>query len=357
MKSLFLLPLCSLALDTEAQSLDSSITLSGYAELYYSYDMAAPDNHLRPGYFYAFNRHNEVNVNLALVKLGYAKQHVRGNIALMAGTYAQANMAAEPGMLQSVYEANAGVKLSKAHDLWLDAGVLPSHIGFESAIGMDCWTLTRSLSAENTPYFEAGVRLSYSSTNGKWYAAGLLLNGWQRITRPYGNNTPAFGTQLTYKPTDRTTINWSTFVGNDKPDTVGQLRLFNNLYAQLQATDRFGMILGFDIGVEQAASGDSSALWVNPTTIFRYQVNDRTFLAARWELYRDEDGAIIASGTPNGFNTMGYSLNVDQWIAPNVVWRTEVRMLQGQDKLFADADGHATESNFAITTSLAITLP
>ena len=342
MKHLFLLPMCSLALAASAQHIDSAFTVSGYAEIYYAYDMAAPDDHQRPGYLYCFNRHNEVNVNLALVKLGYAKHNVRGNLALMAGTYAQANLAAEPGMLQSVYEANAGVKLSKARDLWLDAGVLPSHIGFESAIGKDCWALTRSLSAENTPYFETGARLGYTSPNGKWYAAGLLLNGWQRITRPVGNNSPAFGTQLTYKPTDRATLNWSTFVGNDKPDSLSQLRILNNLYAQVQATDRFGMIFGCDIGVEQAASGDSCALWINPTAIFQYKASDRTFVAARWELYKDEDGAIIASGTPNGFNTMGYSVNVDRWIAPNVVWRVEARVLQGKDKTFADADGKDT---------------
>lgn len=357
MKHLLLLPVCSLALSVNAQRLDSALTLSGYAEVYYSFDMAQPEDHVRPGFLYNYNRHNEVNLNLGMVKLGYAEQNVRGNLALMAGTYAQYNMAAEPGMLQSVFEANIGVKLSKTKELWLDAGVLPSHIGFESAIGKDSWALTRSLSAENTPYFETGARVGYTSANGKWYAAGLLLNGWQRIARPVGNNTPAFGTQLTWKPTGKATINWSTFVGNDKPDSVSQLRFFNDLYAQLQATEKVGLVLGCDIGMEQAASGDSSALWLNPTAIVRYRTGERTYLAARWELYQDRDGAIIATGTPDGFNTMGYSLNMDHWIAPNVVCRVEARMFQSEDKIFEDADAKPTTDNIAFTTSLAISLP
>ena len=364
MKRLFLLPVLGLSLSASAQQLDSAITLSAYAEAYYSFDLAQPDDHLRPGFVYSHNRHNEVNLNLGMIKLAYAKDNVRGNLALMAGTYPQYNLVAEPELLRSVFEANVGVKLSKTRNLWLDAGIMPSHIGFESAIGKDCWNLTRSMLADNTPYYEAGARVSYTSKNEKWYASGLLLNGWQRIARVDGNNTPAFGTQLTYKPNGKTTLNWSTFIGNDKPDTVSQSRIFNNLYAQLQVTERFGVIVGCDIGMEQAASGDSlptgqagSSTWVTPIVIPRYKLGDKSYLAARVEYYQDEKGVIIATGTPNGFTTLGYSLNFDRWVSPNVLWRIEARSLNSEDKIFVDADGKATTSNTFFTASLCITLP
>lgn len=343
--------------DTISTTAPSPLSFSGYADIYYSYDIGDPGNHQRPGFFYSYNRHHEVNLNLAYVKATYQKDRVRGNLALMAGTYAQFNLAAEPDLLQSVFEANVGVKLSKDRELWLDAGVMPSHIGFESAIGKDCWNLTRSILAENSPYYEAGARLGYTSPNGKWYLAGLFLNGWQRIARVPENMTPALGSQLTFKPSGNTTINWSTFVGNDKPDSVGQMRVFNNFYAVLQPTDRFGVTLGFDIGMEEAASGDSSSTWMSPVIIPRFKINDKTCVAARWELYQDEDGVIIATGTEHGFNTMGYSLNFDRWITPNVIWRIEARMLQSKDKIFADADGEATETNTFFTTTIAIALP
>ncbi len=364
MKRLLLFPALGLVLSTSAQKLDSAITLSAYAEAYYSFDMAQPDDHLRPDFFYSFNRHNEVNLNMGMVKLAYAGKNVRGNFALMAGTYAQYNLAAEPELLRNVFEANAGVRLSTRKDLWLDVGILPSHIGFESAIGKDCWTLTRSLLAENTPYYEAGARVSYTSDDGRWYASGLLLNGWQRITRVDGNNTPAAGTQLTYRPNGRTTLNWSTFVGNDKPDSVSQLRIFNNLYAQLQITERFGVIMGCDIGVEQAASGDSlptgqagSGTWITPILIPRYRLGEKSFLAARVEYYQDEQGVIIATGTPNGFRTLGYSLNFDHWVSPNVLWRMEARSLSSEDAVFVDADGGPSRTNTFFTASIAFSIP
>ena len=48
----------------QADSIKSSLTFSGYVEVYYSYDFGNPGNHERPSFFYNFNRHNEANLNL-----------------------------------------------------------------------------------------------------------------------------------------------------------------------------------------------------------------------------------------------------------------------------------------------------
>lgn len=354
---LLIQPIALVAALPAAAQLDTAFTLSGYAEAYYGYELSNPGDHLRQGPFYSFNRHNEVTLNMGLISLDYNKDRVRGNLGLMAGTYAQYNLAAEPCMLRSVFEANVGVKLSKEHDLWLDAGIMPSHIGFESAIGADCWNLTRSLLADNSPYYESGVKLGYASANEKWYVAGLLLNGWQRIARPEGNNTPAFGTQLTYTPSNMVTLNWSTFIGNDLPDSLSEMRYFSNLYAQVQITERIGIIAGFDYGIA-AHSRDSSRVWMSPVLIPRFAINDRTHMAARWELYQDQDGVIVgATGTPNGFNTMGYSINLDRKIGENALWRIEARALDSQDMIFLDADAKPTTRNVSFTTSMSIRLP
>ena len=159
-------------------------TFSGYGEVYYSYDLSQPDNHERPGFLYNHKRHNEINANLFLAKAAYDSKNYRGAFALMAGNYAQYNLSAEPVSLRNIYEATAGIKLTKKASLWLDAGIMPSHIGFESAISADCWTLSRSLVAENSPYYQSGAKLTFISKNEKFTAVGLVLNGWQHIQRP-----------------------------------------------------------------------------------------------------------------------------------------------------------------------------
>ena len=80
------------------------LTLSGYVETYYSYDFGNPANHERPSFFYSFNRHNEANLNLGFVKANYSTDKVRGNFALMAGTYPQYNLAGEEGLLKNIIQ-------------------------------------------------------------------------------------------------------------------------------------------------------------------------------------------------------------------------------------------------------------
>lgn len=334
---------------------ENTLTISGYAEAYYQQDFNRPLNNTRPGFVYSHNRTGEVALNLVFIKASLNQDRVRANLAVAAGTYMNANYSAEPGVLKNLYEANVGVKLSRTHDLWLDAGVLPSHLGFESAVGKDNWTVTRSLSAENSPYFETGARLGYNSPNGKWYLAALYLNGWQRIQRVDGNTTPTFGHQVTFKPTDRITLNSGSFIGNDKPDSTRRMRYFHNFYALFQVSDQFGITAGFDMGMEQKEKGsDEYHTWYTPVLLAKYAPTDKFSLTARGEYYQDKDGVLIATGTPSGFQTWGYSLNVDYHILSNLVWRTEVRNLSSKEAVFTKRDGPATRYSTVAITALAV---
>ena len=84
---------------------------------------------------------------------------------------------------------------------------------------------------------------------------------------------------------------------------------------------------------------------------------ERGYLAARVEYYQDEQGVIIATGTPKDFRTLGYSLNFDQWVNPNVLWRIEARSLSSEDPVFVDADGGPSTTNTFFTASIAFSIP
>lgn len=340
--------------NAQTDSTKSPLTFSAYLETYYSYDFGNPGNHTKSGFVYSFNRHNEVNLNFGMIKAAYSTNKVRGNLALMAGTYANANLAAEPGVLKNIYEANVGVKISKKKNIWVDAGIFSAHIGFESAIGKDCWNLTRGMLADNSPYFESGIKVSYTTDNEKWFLSGLILNGWQRIQRVPGNNMPAFGHQLTFRPNKKITLNSSSFIGSDTPDSARQMRYFHNLYGQFQVHEKMGLIAGFDIGVQQKAKGSSDYnVWYTPIVIARYTPTAKLAVAIRGEYYSDRNQVIIATGTPAGFQTFGYSVNLDYNITDNVMWRIEARGFSSKDKIFT-RDQRFTAQNYMLTTSLAI---
>lgn len=356
MKRLLIIALAAFGItNSNAQDkLPQPLSFSAYLDTYYVYDFNNPDNNTRPSFVYAYNRTNEVNINLGFVRANYQTENVKGVLTLATGTYMNTNYAAESGVLKNIYEAYGGVKISKTKNLWVEAGVMPSHIGFESAHSPSCWTLTRSIMADNSPYFETGARINYTSDNGKWYLSGLVLNGWQRIQRPDGNHTPAFGTQFTFKPNAKVTLNSSSFVGNDKPDDVKQMRYFHNLYGQFQLTDKWGLIAGFDIGAEQKAKGSEAYnCWYTQTAILQYKPASKIQLAARGEYYSDQNGVIISTGTPNGFQTFGYSANFDYLPADNFMFRLEARTLNSKDDIFMK-NNNPTNSNVIVTTSMVI---
>jgi Putative beta-barrel porin-2, OmpL-like. bbp2 len=93
-----------------------SFTFSGFADAYYAYSLNDPSSK-NIDYAYNHSRHNEFNVNLALLSVKYSSDKLRSNVALQAGTYPQFNYAAEPSMLQHIYDANVGVRLCKS--FWL----------------------------------------------------------------------------------------------------------------------------------------------------------------------------------------------------------------------------------------------
>lgn len=333
---------------------EPKIKISGYLEAYYGYDFNKPADHNRPGFIYSHNRTNEVNLNLGFIKAAYDSGMIRANLAVMAGTYANANLAAEPGVLKNIFEANAGVKLSKTENLWIDAGIFSSHIGFESAVSKDCWVLTRNIASENTPYYESGAKITYGTQDGKFTASALYLNGWQRITRLNGNNKSAGGLQLTWKPTDKITVNYSNYLGTEGADSVRVNRFYHNVYGIFQLTDKFGVTLGFDYGTQQKQKGSSDKSEViSPVVIAQYKFAPKWAVAGRFEYYEDKSGIFIATGTPQGFKTKGYSLNLDYSPIANAVVRLEGKAYDSKDKIFA-RQGDAVNANASLTASIAV---
>jgi len=340
---------------------DSSLTnqpfihLSAFADIFYGFDFNEPSNGYRHTFVYNHNRHNQLSLNQAYAKIGIEHDRYRGALATHVGTYVTDNYAQESGLLKNIFEAQVGFSLNKKNTIWLDAGVFPSHIGFESAVSMENWTLTRSLLADNSPYFLTGLKIT-TSYRYKLEFAALICNGWQRIQWIYGNTIPSFGTQLKYTPTTNLTINWSTFAGTNDPDSFRRWRYFNNLYLQTYLNKRVGIISGFDFGIQQTSKKSSSyATWYSPVIIVRYCVSDKLRCSIRGELYSDAQQVIISNTHSNGFNTKGFSINADYEPLKNTCLRVEGRWLKSSENIF-EKNNSLIKTNFFIIASFAFKL-
>jgi hypothetical protein len=72
------------------------------------------------------------------------------------------------------------------------------------------------------------------------------------------------------------------------------------------------------------------------------------------ERYSDPDQIIIATGEDYGFATWSESLGLDVNILQKALWRTEVRLYQGDDALWPDAGGPLQKNGGFVVTSLAL---
>ena len=332
----------------------SSITIYGFVDAYYGYDFDQANGNNRQSFLYSHGRQNEFTINQGLVGVRYDDGKVRGAVGLHAGTYVSANYAAEDPVLRHVYEAYAGFRpFAKA---WLDMGIFGSHIGFESAISKDNWTLTRSVMAENSPYYESGARFTYE-VGPKLTLTGLVLNGWQNIRET--NQAKALGTQIQWRPSDKILINSSTFYGNEQPtDSLIRRRYFHNFYVTYAASERVNLALVFDVGKQQSATKGKYDTWHTASAFIKYKLADKWSTTVRGEYYYAERGVIIRSIMPTALNSdfrvAGGSLNLDYMPTSNVAFRVEGRYLNGMRGVFARSDNADNRSYGNVTTSIAL---
>ena len=313
----------------------------GLVDTYYAYALREPQQEQKLPFQYSYNRHNEWAINLALVRGKVSYQNTYAVVALQAGTYVEDNYAQES--IQLLNEAYVGIVLDRAQKHRLEVGIMPSYIGFESATTFHNYTLTRSLLADNSPYFMTGLAYRYQP-NTRWMLGAWLTNGWQRIRKPDRTSAPGVGTQLTFKPKAHHTLNWSTYAGKEAVGLYTGMRWFHNLYWEAQWSAQWQTIVGWDLGWQKAPEGYRH--WSAPIVMVRYTPNTHWQMAARVEYYTDPEQALIQEALP--LTTWGVSGNVDYRVNAYCKLRSEVRHLSATQPLL---NGQSTQ--WLWTTGLA----
>jgi len=336
------------------------ITFGGFVDGYYAYDVGRPIN-IDRAFTTQAARANEFNVNLAFVDATLSGPRVRGRLAIQFGTAVQANYGPEPrvgafsgpDVSRFIQEATAGYQITQS--LWIDGGVFFAPFGSENWISRDNWTYTRSLIADNSPYYESGVKATWQAT--KQMVAQLhVINGWQNISET--NSSKALGARLDYAPNDRVTLSYDAFFGNEAPDTLAsRLRVFQEGVIQTALTPRLGLRLTYDWGFQRRAPAAGSGTWSGYAAVARYKTSDRTAFAARLEGYSDPEQIIVTTGQPYGMHATGGSMTFDVSPHPKLLWRNEVRLLTATNPLFPDrsAAGQLSSRDPVVITSIALT--
>lgn len=336
-------------MDTTALDYKGKVSVSGYVDTYYGYDFNKPASGDRP-YFVSMARHNEFNINLAYADIKYSSSRLRARFVPGFGTYVNSNYANEPGALKNIIEADAGVKLFVDKNIWLDVGVFGSPYTNESYVSKDHLMYTRSLGAENVPYYLSGLKLTLP-VNKKLNTYFYLLNGWQQITDQ--NNGKSLGTQVEYRPNNYILINWDTYMGNEMSTQSPQnrTRYFTDLYfiyvkGKISAT---GCIYG---GIQDRVNGTqkSSDSWWHYNLTGKYAFTDKVSLSGRFEYFSDPYSVMVTPITPvTGFSSYSTGLCMNLQVASNVVARFEGRTFFSKQNVFERDNTYVSNSNLLIS--------
>ena len=326
-----------------------SIHFSGYTEIHFAQDQHNWNDHQRPDFLYSHTSTNHVALNTAVLDFKYSSARVKTQLSLVEGTYANKVTSSEPIGFGALYVGNISYKLSSKENLWLQAGVMPSHIGLESAIGFSNLSLTRSLAAENSPYYESGLALQYTSKNNKWFGAVLALNGWQTMTLRSQQSRPDFGTQLQFKPNSKITLNHSTYFGEVAVLDSSQTRFYQNFYAQVQLKDKWTVQCQADYGMQETGNNGLDKHWFTGFMGMAYKVNEKLSLVGRGEWFKDTNNLVIV-GVNN--DLWGYSFNINYLLDEHLMFRAEWRNITSNSYTFAFQNFNEKQMN-GLNLSLA----
>ena len=316
------------------------ITFGAFVDGYYAWDFDRP-----AGFDRAFTtqplRYAEFNINLAYAAVQLNAPQYRGRLSLQLGTSVEALYAGQPkvGGIQYIQEATVGYRLGP--QLWIDGGIFASYIGLEGWISRDNLTYSRSLIADNTPYYLGGVKLTWTP-NDRLTALVAILNGWQIISN--FRELPALGLRVDYALSSAVTVSYDNFLGDPG-------RFYNDFVVQYNPNARWQLAASFDLGLE------SGRTVYGGLVIAKYHATDALAVVGRFERYADPHQIIVQTGLPGSFTANGGSFGVDVTPVHRLMWRSEVRGLFGDHAIFPLHHlGHYSRNDGFVVTSLALTI-
>lgn len=317
------------ALAQDSTHTTPAITLSGYTDVYYAtFSHELEPNELQP-FTTVSPRSKRFGLNVVQLTVNYTAEKVRGTVTLHYGDIAEATWSSTFRMVQ---EANVGFKI--INHLWLDAGFFTTHIGTESFLPKNNFLSSTAVATYNEPFFQSGARLSYEGSD--IFTAQLhVVSGYNLFLDV--NDAKSIGVLLSYAPDDHVSITYTNLYGRESLDhaPAKQLRFYQNLYFNLNPTDKLFLVLGGDLGTQtnsSLADTDETAIMFNALATARYQFTPQYSLTIRGEIFQDKYGFI--SGTfinehnvLQGLELTGITLGAEYKPTDNAYIRVEGRNL------------------------------
>lgn len=273
------------------------LQIHGLVDVYASWNPNRPFDHtnFEPGTGTTAAKANELGLNLAALDVSLDPKPVGFHVIAVAGTGTDVVHAAElhPNDVRHIYQASVSYNLNVGRGVVLEAGIQPSHIGYEVFFSKDSPNYTRGWMGEFSPYYSTGLKIA-TSFDDHWSGQLWLLNGWQNIED--NNSGKAFGTQVAYAK-DALGFSVNTFFGPELPDDSSHWRSFVDVVGTWKISEKVNIAASVDLGRQtrpqaDAASWQGASLWLRYLLSNPSSSSPSSALALRAECFHDPDNGI-----------------------------------------------------------------
>jgi hypothetical protein len=248
------------------------------------------------------------------------------------------------------------------NNLGVKVGHFYTPIGYEVVPATGNFFYTHAYTMQyGEPFTHTGALATWSRTEGNSLVLGFV-NGWDHFDRQ--NDTGALIAGFTWTNGCRLSASLMGIMSPNEPKNAlitDQLQTNRDMYSlvlNFQATERLQYVFQHDMGYQRDGSvftdGATSAEWYGINQYLFYTINDCWKAGARFEWFRDDDGARVGGVrpgnplSPGGFagNFYDIALGLNWTPHANVLVRPEVRWDWYDGDILAGANGPFDTDNF-----------
>ncbi len=311
----------------------STLSLNGYIDAGYGvYPIGAGADF--QSFSTVFPRDNQLALNVAQLGAHYRSKNIRANVVLHYGDIMQATW---DNTFSAVQQANVGFNLGKGW--WLNAGFFTTHIGTESFLPKNNYTISTAAATYNEPFYQGGANLSWEGSE-RFYMELWVLNGYNLFID--NNKAKSIGGLFSFAFSEKCALTYTNLFGYEQPATVGYqaFRSYHNLYLN-ETKGRFDFQLGGDFSQENYSNDADSikdAQLFNALLTVRYNITPKFSTTIRGEYFNDAEGFISGTfpkndGSTAGLNWRALTLGFEYNPVKNSYFRIEGRYAQTPDDL------------------------
>lgn len=334
-QSVYILSFVLSPLFLHAQSTDSTtiISLEGYLDAGYgAYPIGSGADF--QAFSTVFPRDNQLALNVAQLGVHYDSENIRANVVLHYGDIMQATW---DNTYSAVQQANVGFHLGKGW--WINTGFFATHIGTESFLPKNNYTISTAVATYNEPFYQGGANLSWEGSD-RFYMELWVLNGYNLFID--NNKAKSVGGLFCFAFSENCALTYTNLFGYEQPSTVGYktFRSYHNLYLN-ETKGRFDFQIGADFGQENYSNDADTitdAQLFNALVTVRYNITSKFSTTAKAEYFNDPEGFISgifpkANGTTGGLNWRAITLGFEYNPVENSYFRIEGRYAETPDDL------------------------